>query len=289
MKAPLVTYQPDERLARFIDGYWRINGPIGVPGVHLLPHYYTELVINFGSPHLVASENNRSLKTIWFNGQKSRPTKITGIEFLDFMVVRFKPVGARIFFDLPQIEWADRIIDAEPQILRSGTLRDQLGAAASDLERVRILNEFFLGLLREKNPGNSRATALVTDAVAFIHRREGKVNVHRLAERYGVSYRQLLRYFQDSVGVTPRMLARIHAFEQAALQLTFGESLSLVRLAVDQEYFDQPHFNRSFKEFSGVTPLQFLETVRKAGPMPPGIFPLLMPVVSPQNISPQHK
>jgi len=83
-----------------------------------------------------------------------------------------------------------------------------------------------------------------------------------LAERCGLSSRQLERQFREVVGVSPKGLARLIRFEEIRKRLMFDPALSLTALAHEFEFADQAHFIRDFKELAGRTPGEFAREMR---------------------------
>jgi len=89
-----------------------------------------------------------------------------------------------------------------------------------------------------------------------------------------LSERSLERLFLAHVGITPVLYARITRFQAAVTMLRKDEGArrnprSLTDIAHSLGYFDQSHFIRDFRLFSGVTPGAYL---RKAVERMPG-FP----------------
>jgi AraC-like DNA-binding protein len=82
--------------------------------------------------------------------------------------------------------------------------------------------------------------------------------------------------FADQVGVSPRTLQRVclHAFgfppKRLLRRQRFLENLGVIRVTpdvtfgaiLDDDYFDQAHFNRDFRDFIGMTPRDFVRTPR---------------------------
>jgi AraC-like DNA-binding protein len=58
-----------------------------------------------------------------------------------------------------------------------------------------------------------------------------------------------LRY----TGLTPKLYTKINRF-QNSLQLVGRKDATLTSIAYDCGYFDQSHFIREFKSFTGITP-----------------------------------
>jgi AraC-like DNA-binding protein len=74
-------------------------------------------------------------------------------------------------------------------------------------------------------------------------------SVAALAAEAEMSHKKFIRLFTDEVGFTPKIYLRVARFQRV---LETGD-------AVEQGgYFDQSHFIRDFREFSGLTPTEYL-------------------------------
>jgi AraC-like DNA-binding protein len=73
-----------------------------------------------------------------------------------------------------------------------------------------------------------------------------------------LSRRQVERKFFGSVGISPKKLGKIIRLQAVLKMLLNGQSENLTRLAYDNAYYDQAHFTKDFKEFTGTTPKEFL-------------------------------
>ena len=58
------------------------------------------------------------------------------------------------------------------------------------------------------------------------------------------------------MGVSPKLFARISRFQASLSQLRNNDFNKLSDLAFDNDYADQSHFIRSFREFAGFSPHQ---------------------------------
>src|SRR5262249_16751096 len=77
--------------------------------------------------------------------------------------------------------------------------------------------------------------------------------IDRLARSVGVTRRHLERQFKAQVGLSPKRLARIVRFHQAAQLLEHGTASS-VETAAACGYADQPHFSRETRGICGYPP-----------------------------------
>jgi len=71
--------------------------------------------------------------------------------------------------------------------------------------------------------------------------------------------RQLERRFLRQIRLSPKQLSKVIRL-QTALKLLLNKepSDSLTKIAYESEYYDQAHFIRDFREFTGTTPKQFI-------------------------------
>jgi len=81
----------------------------------------------------------------------------------------------------------------------------------------------------------------------------------------GYSHRHFIALFRRAVGLSPETYRQVVRFQQAMKLFTTEREKSLVDLAIDAGYSDQPHFNRAFRAFAGVTPGEY----RKIAPAQP--------------------
>ena len=183
--------------------------------------------------------------------------------------VQLLPGAAQALLGMPADELAGQHVRLE-DIWGSGAnlMREQLLAAPSPDEKLRCLEM----LLRSRLEGSQTSTAHPMVALALQQFRTGS-RVEEAVAQSGYSHRQFIRLFSQSVGLPPKLYCRVQRFQQA-LQLMRGEMPArlpaLTDVALGAGYSDQPHFNRDFLEFSGLTPEQY----RAAQPMSPNHVPV---------------
>jgi AraC-like DNA-binding protein len=78
-------------------------------------------------------------------------------------------------------------------------------------------------------------------------------NIENVASRYGISSRYLQKLFLQYTGLTPKLYHKINRF-QKSLVLVSKKNMPLTSIAYDCGYFDQSHFIRDFKSFTGFLP-----------------------------------
>jgi AraC-like DNA-binding protein len=171
------------------------------------------------------------------------------------VLVRFTPQGTACL-GVSADELANRSValgDLLPAA-RVARVCERLQTAGSNHERVAIVEAFLVELPFAADPLVARALRLLETTAGE------EVAVAAVARALGLSERQLERRFLQRVGVTPKRFATLRRFERAvALART---APSLTSAALDAGYYDQSHFIRAFRRFTGASPRGFFRTSR---------------------------
>ena len=77
------------------------------------------------------------------------------------------------------------------------------------------------------------------------------------ARHCGLARRQFERRFKECTGFPPALFQRIARFQRTYRMLEDGTATSLTDIALAGGYFDQSHFIREFKRFSGLNPRDY--------------------------------
>lgn len=127
----------------------------------------------------------------------------------------------------------------------------QLTQAQGTWERIAVLSGYFRSRLHVH-----RSDRLILHAVREIRKREGILPMRELAASLCLSEKQFERRFRDHSGFTPKVYSRIIRFESALWNS--GRYRTLSELAHAYGYYDQAHFIRDFRQFSGFSPGRYL-------------------------------
>ena len=95
----------------------------------------------------------------------------------------------------------------------------------------------------------------------------GSLPIPDLAQKFGVSQRQLERLYHSQVGMSPKQYSRLVRVETARLLLRQMDSQtgspSTTTLAADLGFYDQSHFIREFTQVVGITPYRYMQRRQK--------------------------
>lgn len=93
--------------------------------------------------------------------------------------------------------------------------------------------------------------------------RNGAVPIGGLSVATGVSSTYLAQRFKELVGVTPKRPARSRRFAATVLAIDPTAPVDWGDVAAGAGYFDQAHFNHTFRELTGLTPTRYLDVRRR--------------------------
>jgi len=119
---------------------------------------------------------------------------------------------------------------------------------------IRALNNFFEGILDNKKLNFKDIVA--QQAIIKSYSSENW-NLDELASDLNISNRYLQKIFLEKVGLRPKQYQRILRFQRALSQINMNSKNSLTLTAYDINYYDQSHFIREFKGFTGLVPSKF--------------------------------
>jgi AraC-like DNA-binding protein len=118
-----------------------------------------------------------------------------------------------------------------------------------------VLSKHFLECLKNQSTAGDQ---LVQYALQEIVRSNGNVPLKELLKQVNLSERTLERKFKESVGVSPKLFSRICQFQATLSHLRDNSFDKLSDVAFANDYADQSHFIRVFREFTGLSPLQYV-------------------------------
>ena len=256
---------PAAPLDRFIDDIYCLSGVPRHRRLNVPPMPSAHLMINLGEPIRLYDSDPSVLPAVltdgWFMGVWTRRFVIEHQPPVRVVGAHFKPWGASAFVGMPASELRDRWLPIDTVWERCvDRLRDRLAGAASTGEILSILEDEMRARLV---PAPSRGLDLVDYAARRLEASWGAVSVGALTDDAGVSGNHLATQFKTHVGVTPKRVARIYRFARLILSVDATSPVDWTRLAQAAGYFDQAHFSKEFKEFTGHTPTAYLALRRR--------------------------
>lgn len=253
---------PKNPLFPYIDRLWSWELPPAgnaLP-VQLLPGTGCELLFHFGGPFLLEAGEGRIERLSGVNlvALRHRMILLSLPPGSGFLSVRFRAGALRHFCGVSMEHLTDTLLDAYH--LWGGetrVLEERVGRARSFRERCRIVEEWLRGRLQAPC-GRERA---VDWAIRRMYYDYSHVSLDGLAECMGVGTRHFQRIVKAGVGMSPKEHVRLSRFQHAVKAMLLDGGYDLER-ALGDGFYDQSHFIREFRGFSGESPGGFLRASR---------------------------
>ncbi|MFL9484268.1 helix-turn-helix domain-containing protein [Chitinophagaceae bacterium LWZ2-11] len=175
-------------------------------------------------------------------------------QFISF-TVKFNATGMYQLLGIPMDQFRDKAVPASDINLLPFENITGLLLYAPDIQScINIVEPFLLQLV-------SRRLLLsgVTDlAIELLRQQKGTTSILQLAGNCKISIRQLERNFIKEVGVSPKVYARMLRFQYLLQNRAISPNQKWAAMAYDNDYFDQMHLVKEFKQFLGTTPSAFI-------------------------------
>lgn len=252
------TYEPNIELTEFVKRYWTLDGEKeNIPLKNtIVPDGTMKLIFHYGDTYKHHSQNGEItiLPKCFLIGQLTKPYVIEPVGVTGSFVVQFRPNGFLPFASIPIKEMENTAVPLDILFGEGGIrLGEQILNAYSTSERIQIIETFLFRELADKH----RIDNVVKSTVETIFNSNGQFSVNKFSQQNNINRRQLARKFASAIGLSPKQLAKTIRIQSTLKVLLNEEISSLTDLAYENDYFDQAHFIKEFKEFTGLTPKEF--------------------------------
>lgn len=239
-------------LNRFVDQIWVLESDTEVPtSYEMIPSTSVDLILDF-SYSKNSNCSGPSLRAIGLSAVNDRYYRIPLDEKYYLMGISFLPGMAFPFLKVPLIDLKGfTLADFLPKSFYS-SIKDEISKVPSTLERIEILEKL---LIQHIDPALRPPGILEYTLKEF---QSNCLGIHDISERSSISRRTLERQFNHYLGVSPKKYQQIQRIQACILHLyNYKAPFSWVETQEDA-FFDQSHYIREFKQFTGTTPKRFL-------------------------------
>lgn len=142
----------------------------------------------------------------------------------------------------------------------SAQLTQEMIQAGDTKARIAIVEDFLLNRLSDKGTIDS----IVQSTIETMFATKGGSAINAILKNDSSKRRQLEKAFKRKIGISPKQLGKVIRLQAALKRVLNRQSETLTEIAYESEYYDQAHFIKDFKEFTGTTPKKFLGSEQMA-------------------------
>jgi AraC-like DNA-binding protein len=249
-------FYPCATLAPYVLYYWTCVHDQDVREV-MFPTGSLELCIDISTGDTIRHRGDRSMAVprVEILGHWNIPTSASIKKGNTCLITRFRPYAGSLFFPEQLCGFTNQSVD----------LDDIYGQAAGEFfcrimdqpdlgGKVGVLEAFLLARLGSARPDRQKMAMVrgICDAIA--RNREG-FDLRGLSAEFGVSDRYIQKLFLQYIGIAPKSFFSVQRFNKS-LRLVRSADMSLTNIAYECGYYDQAHFIKDFRSYTGMAPSQ---------------------------------
>ncbi len=224
----------------------------------VVPNGMVKLIIPFRNEFIAQRGNYSKLSAI-------NQMTLVGVNDTPFIVdteqdaasgtigVEFSPHSAYRFFRLKQSELRNQIFHTYEILDKAGKEIEERMADTAILEqKITILQDYLLRLFLK-----TETDGIFEYCIHAIRNTLGRISIKELERKTGYSARWLNRKFDEKIGISPKNLCAISRFQFVFQTLVNSPNQLLLDKSYYNVYYDQSHFIKEFKRFTGMAPSKF--------------------------------
>lgn len=252
------TIQPPPDLRDYIQFFWVLEGSSSEqqPFVHrALADCSPELIFYYKGYFKLSSDIIKSERTFTSGiyGQSQQFKKLEATTDFGIFGVYLYPYSIPELFSLPASEISEQMPDLKTLCGKEGEiLEENIILAGNNLQRVLLLSEFIKTRLKKSKRNDLNLSYCIKK---LLHNKE-EILIPSLANDCNLSRRQFERIFKEKAGFSPKTFLNLVRFNSILNEFP-KQSKSFTQITYDYEFYDQPHFIKTFIRFSGYTPKEY--------------------------------
>lgn len=214
-----------------------------------------------GTPTLLflstrATLNNNATNYLTLFGQTVFPESLLINNDFTLIAYFLKPFSLFSLFGVSAKELTDYPIDLNLlHQAQANELKEQLLNAETTNEMLTLLDNYIFSLITR----SKSEAGLLKFATSLIAKNPSKDSLVKVQHELCITERTFERLFENKIGISPNLYRRIAQFNSAFQQINTRRFSTLTDVAFENGYADQSHFNRAFKEFTHITPKEYLK------------------------------
>lgn len=205
---------------------------------------------NVNGKHLFTLQGEATYKSYLLGFHESN-FKVTINASIDEICIIFHPGALRLFSNISYEELTKS--DEAFQLLfpkYAGDFLERLFEENNSHKRVLMLENIILKSINKNHLSDK------TQEILYLVQQNEELKVGTLARKLSMNESTLYRLFINQIGQSPKSFLRTVRFRKALDGILHFEKGKLTNIAYQNNYTDQSHFIRDFKEITGESPNQ---------------------------------
>lgn len=245
---------PPPHLQQYVQAFWLAEGE-GAITLGAIADGCPGLVFHQTESGLLWGDVQKKLSSLFLYGQTTRLGKMQTGGAFRMTGVMFYPHVMKVLFGFNASEVTDDCVDL---LHFSGDEGKELVRKMEETTHkpalYSLIEKYLSSLIYKRKITHD---TIIQNAVLQLMQSNGDISLKQLQQSLFVTERTFERKFEQYVGISAKLFARVCRFQASLQQLRNGQYDKLSDIAFNNGYSDQSHFIRAFKQFSGHSPVEF--------------------------------
>ena len=253
-------FKPAKVLSHLVQCYFIWEGYPATPiDIESPPNGLCSIVFNFKRPYQLSNSkySRLSVPSFFLSGQALKNYTLHIDGEIGLVGIAFKPGSLHHLIGLPMYGLTDErlsFLDIWPNDFKEWS--DLLSKSGKHQEKVDHLESFLLSKIPEATYGSDAIRYAANEIFAT----QGKIDLMELIQKVYMSRRTFERKFLEEVGLSPKAYAKIRRFGYTCSLMAGDREVDFMEVLHKGGYYDQSHFIKDFKYFTGRTPRTYTRT-----------------------------
>lgn len=245
---------PPSNLAHIVKEFWIVENADTTPEQQkIIPDGYCEIVLHYGDKYRIKTHDEwEEQAKMLLSGQCRQFFFLENTGASAMLGIKLMPVSAYVLFQCEMSVLLDRVV---PLVSVTNALppTELLQRELNPETRIQLAVKWIEEILIPKRYDEVSRIAVITDQII---EQKGLADIESIAQLNGITRRHVEREFKRIIGLTPKYFSRIIQFSYIFEAMRANDH-GWVDVALNSGYFDQSHFIRNFKAFTGESPSQY--------------------------------
>lgn len=248
------SHPPSDSLKNLVKEYWIYENDDPTPAEQkIIPDGFSEIIVHYGDPYQINMNGSWEMQSmILFSSQISKYFFLRNTGKSGMIGIKLHPAAFYSLFQVDISSTLDKVHSLDHLLtINLSALHEVQNHHSDPAEKIMLAEKWLKEQLSGANSNDKIDLSITT-----IFEKKGMVDVDELAKNVQLSTRQLERTFKKAIGLSPKFYCRIIRFSHI-FEVMKNHKDSWIRTALQSGYFDQSHFIKNFKEFTGEEPSNY--------------------------------
>lgn len=256
-------FLPDPRLAPFLEcifvwerettEYLLVQSP---------PSGFNALIFNYADPYraYILKDQIEQVPLAFASGQFTVNYHLELTGKIGMIGLVLKASSLHNLFNLNMASMVNKRIAIESILGATGSEIFKNVRISDSIEaKIKLLEE----LLMSHSDSAKRKLSIIDEAINFIDHKNGMLTIDEVLSKFKISRRYLEKKFQEKVGISPKLYARIKRFGYLSNKVAHHQTVDWQDIVFENGFYDQSHLVKDYKTFNNMNPSEYYQNHRE--------------------------